>query len=150
MPPAGRAETILVWMLRIVAATSITAIVPAVMPLAWMDAVHRALGMGPLPEGPVVEYLARSLSGFYAVHGILLWILVGDIHRYGPVLTVFLVTTLVGGLGLFVVDLAAGLPAFWIAGEGPFIVAFSTVSLVLLARARAGATEPTSPVAGRD
>ena len=36
---------------------------PAVfMPTAWMDYFHRDLGLGPLPRGPIVEYLTRSIS----------------------------------------------------------------------------------------
>jgi hypothetical protein len=41
------------------------------VPLSWMDATHRWLGLGEMPTAPVVEYLARSVSAFYAVLGAL-------------------------------------------------------------------------------
>jgi hypothetical protein len=34
-----------------------------------MGAARRWLGLGEMPTGPVVEYLGRSLSAFYAVTG---------------------------------------------------------------------------------
>ena len=42
---------------------SLFALVPVVMPWSWMAATHRWLGLGEMPSGPIVEYLARSLSG---------------------------------------------------------------------------------------
>ena len=53
----GRYERTLVWLLRLSAVLLLTAIVPAVMPFAWMKAIHRLLGMGELPEGPIIGYL---------------------------------------------------------------------------------------------
>ena len=40
---------------------------PAVfLPTSLMDSTHRQLGLGPLPDGPIVQYLARSVAGLYA------------------------------------------------------------------------------------
>jgi len=111
----------LVFLLRGTAAVMMTAIVPAVMPLPWMDAVHRGLGMGPLPGGPVVEYLARSLSAFYAFHGGLLWIFAGDVSRYRPAIRFSFGAGLVFGAAVLVVDARAGLPLRWVLAEGPFV-----------------------------
>ena len=36
-----------------------------------MAAIHEWLGLGNFPEGIIVDYLARSLSAFYAIMGIL-------------------------------------------------------------------------------
>jgi hypothetical protein len=41
----------------------------AVMPYAWMNATHQYLGMGVLSDQPVVGYLTRSTSAFYALFG---------------------------------------------------------------------------------
>jgi hypothetical protein len=128
------AERALGTLLRVTAAVMATAIVPAVMPLSWMDAVHRWLGMGPLPRGPVVEYLARSLSAFYAFHGALLWIFAGDVRRYRPAIRFSFGAALLFGAGLLVVGARAGLPLHWILGEGPFVMALSLAALVLLSR----------------
>lgn len=129
---AGRGLRIL---LRITAAVMITALVPAAMPLSWMDAVHRWLGMGPLPRGPVVEYLARSLSAFYAFHGGLLWIFAGDVARYRPAIRFCFLVGLFFGAGVLIVDARAGLPWRWILAEGPFVMALSAVGWGLLSRA---------------
>jgi hypothetical protein len=37
-----------------------------------------------MPTGPVVEYLARSLSAFYALMGALCLVLTTDLERYRP------------------------------------------------------------------
>lgn len=128
------AERALVVLLRVTAAMMVAAIVPAVMPLAWMDAAHRWLGMGPLPRGPVVEYLARTLSAFYAFHGALLWIFAGDVRRYRPAIGFSFLAALVFGAGLLLVDARAGLPLRWILAEGPFVMALSAAALLLLSR----------------
>jgi hypothetical protein len=41
---------------------SLFALVPVVMSWSWMAATYRWLGLGEMPSGPIVEYLARSLS----------------------------------------------------------------------------------------
>ena len=69
-----RAEDALRWFLRLVGAFSLLALPCALMPFSWMDATHRWLGLGTLPSEPIVAYLARSLSLFYALLGGLLWV----------------------------------------------------------------------------
>ena len=62
-----RADTVLVILLRyFLGIPGLFALVAVVMPLSWMAATHRWLGLGEMPTGPVVEYLARSVSAFYA------------------------------------------------------------------------------------
>src|SRR5437763_15066753 len=61
---------------------SLFALVPVVMPMSWMAAAHRWLGLGEMPTGPVVEYLARSLSAFYALFGALSLVAASDLERY--------------------------------------------------------------------
>ena len=71
MTPAA-ADAALKWVLRLVGGVELLAVPFVLLPVAWMDAVHdRGLGLGPLPRGPVVEYMARSLSVLYAGHGAL-------------------------------------------------------------------------------
>ena len=50
-----------------------------------MAACHEAMGLGPFPDAPIVEYLARSVSAYYAMLGGLLHDL-GEMYidpRYG-------------------------------------------------------------------
>ena len=127
----------LVLYLRDVGTVAGTAALCAVMPLRAMDAAHRALGMGPLPSQPIVEYLARSASAFYALLGALLWALSLDLARYRPLVRGTGLAFIAIGLLLLWTDIGAGLPLFWQVAEGP-IDAFFGVILVW-----AGRTEKT-------
>ena len=63
-------ERLLLLLLRINAGVLLLAAPCALLPFAWMDAVHReALGLGSLSDVPITRYLARSLSLVYAMHG---------------------------------------------------------------------------------
>ena len=117
--------------LRLVGSTAALAAFCVVMPYAWMNATHQFLGMGVLPDQPVVGYLARSTSAFYALFGGLFWVLSFDLRRYGPVLRYLGVVTILLGVALFVVDRREGLPFFWQAGEGPIDVAIGAAILWL-------------------
>jgi hypothetical protein len=88
--------------------------------------------MGPLPSEPVVGYLARSLSAFYAMFGALLWRLSLDVRGNRAVLRFIGSATVVFGLTLLGIDLAEGMPAFWRLGEGPISVCLGVIMLVLL------------------
>ena len=72
--------------LRIMGTGALTALVFVVAPYSWMDAIHRWLGLGILPSEPVVSYLARSTSAFYALQGGLVWVVSFDLRRHRPVL----------------------------------------------------------------
>ncbi len=119
--------------LRILGSASLLAVVFVAAPYAWMDAIHRGLGMGKLPEEPVVGYLARSTSAFYAILGGLVWLASFDLRRYRPVLVYLGATTVVFGLALAVIDWAEGMPLFWKVAEGPLDVALGA-AIVWMAR----------------
>lgn len=66
------AERVLFWLLRLNAGVLLLALPCALLPFAWMDAVHRdALGLGPLPDLPITRYMARSLSLEFAISSIM-------------------------------------------------------------------------------
>jgi len=127
----SRSETALIWLLRFSAAVLLGALVPVVMPHAWMDAIHRALGMGELPETPLTGYLTRSLSLFYAYHGGLLLFISFDVRRYLPLVQCLAGISLAFGVALLAIDAAVGMPTFWTAAEGPFVVLLSVVLFAL-------------------
>jgi len=117
-------ERLLSFFLRMIGAFSIMAIFFVFVPYDWMNSIHQALDMGVLPPAPVVGYLARSTSAFYALLGGLMWLLSFDIKRnlhivryIGMVLTIF-------GILIFGVDWIEGMPLFWRIGEGPIVVFF--------------------------
>ena len=68
-----KSDKALVLLLRIVGGPAVFALVAVVMPTSWMAATHRWLGLGEMPTGPVVEYLARSLSPSTPSRALFVW-----------------------------------------------------------------------------
>ena len=134
-----KADKALVLFLRVVGAGGLFALVPVFMPFAWMAATHRWLGLGEMPAAPVVEYLARSASALYALCGGLFLVLGSDLGRYRPLVQFLGVAfTLLGPVFLFI-DLAAGMPWWWIAAEGPPGVVVGPLVYFLARHGRRGA-----------
>jgi hypothetical protein len=117
---------------------SLLGLIFVAVPYAWMDSIHVALGMGPLPEEPVVGYLARSTSAFYALLGGLLWVVSFDLVRHRRVLAYLGAAVTSLGVILLVVDWAEGMPSFWTIWEGPFVAAFGLSMLFLSRHVRQG------------
>ena len=126
-------ERLLTVFLRIVGCVAALAAFCVILPYAWMDAVHRALGLGALPAQPIVGYLARSTSALYALYGVVLLAASVDVIRYRPLLRVIGLATLALGLTLFGVDHVEALPRFWRIGEGSIDVVIGAV-IVFLSR----------------
>ena len=135
MNSAGK---LLVLLLRALGILLLLALPAVIMPFSCMKEVHRWLGMGELPQTPIVDYLARSLSALYAAHGFLLLFLARDLHRYLPLVKLLLWVALVFGAGMLAVGIHAGMPRSWIVCEGPFVVALSLAMLGLSRRVQAG------------
>ena len=93
-------RTLVLW-LRACAVLVGLALLAVAMPTSWMAAIHRWLGLGEFPAGPIVPYLARSLSAFYAMFGALMWVVSTDVRRLAPVLRLVLWASL--GFGLAIV-----------------------------------------------
>jgi len=129
-----RSEKALVVLLRASALLLLVAVVPAVMPFEWMKVTHRWLGLGELPEGPIIGYLTRSLSALYAVHGALVYYVSLDVRRHLPVIRCLAVLSIVFGASMIVLDRAVGMPVWWIVCEGPFIIALGAAILWLAAK----------------
>jgi hypothetical protein len=120
-------------LLRLEAVVLLCAIPAALMPTEWMASVHAWLGLGEMPRGPLVEYLTRSLSLLYASWVPILWLTAGDVRRYRRLIEVMAWTRFALGLALLVLDGVVGMPWWWIAAEGPSIMALSLV-IAMLAR----------------
>jgi len=80
-----KAEVWLKLLLRVVGASAVLAVVPAVMPQSWLvwcvDKAEPGTGVRLL-----ITYLARLLSAYYALLGVLLLVFAGDVRRYAPAL----------------------------------------------------------------
>ena len=127
-------EKALVWLLRFSGGLMLVALVAVFMPFDWMAAIHRWLGLGELPNTPIIGYLTRSLSALYAVHGALVVYLSFDVRRFLPVVRCLAVLSIAFGAGMLVLDCLVGLPLIWIASEGPFVVALGAAFLWLAGR----------------
>jgi len=118
-------------LLRVMAVVTGSAAFAVIMPRVWMDAVHRWIGLGPLPEGVIVDYLARSLSAFYVFLGGLQWIVSCDVRRYRNVIAYLAWAAILFSIVVTVIDLQLGLPLCWTLGEGPPTLALGVIVLVL-------------------
>lgn len=118
-------------LIRAVGTVALLAAIAVIMPYSWMDHVHQWLGMGRLPSEPVVGYLARSTSAFYAILGGLLWVASSDLRRYRPILQYLGLAMVLLGLTLGVVDWVEGMPLWWRLAEGPIGIALGVILLVL-------------------
>ena len=125
---------VLTIILRGVGGISLLALPFVVAPYSWMNAIHIALGMGELPAEPVVGYLARSTSAFYALLGGLFLLLSSNPSRFRPVLMYLGAGVILFGVVLFSVDWIEGLPMFWRVIEGPFCVGLGTAIFLLSRR----------------
>ena len=123
-------------LLRVVGVSAVLAVVPAIMPQAWLVwCVDKAE-----PDTPVhllITYLVRLLSAYYALLGVLLLVFAGDVRRYAPALravavwcllaAIFLVSSL-----LFEVTGSNRGWFFWfIFSDGCFGIVFSVCVLFL-------------------
>jgi hypothetical protein len=127
------AERTLALFLRVTAAILLLALPAIVLPYAWMDAIHRWLGLGELPDRPMVQYLARSASALYAFLGFVLIFVSRDVRRYLPLVRFLGWAKVIFGVVMLGLDLTVDMPMLWTLVEAPVIVGFG-IALLWLAR----------------
>lgn len=130
------AERVLKWFLRVSGIIILLAVIPVFAPTDWLAGWHERLGLGPLPKGAIVEYLMRSLSGFYAMYGGLLLVLSCDPRKYSGAIAYTALASVAFGGAMIWVDHHAGLPLAWVLSEGPSAILLGIVILLLQARIR--------------
>ena len=96
-----------------------------------MATIHQWLGLGKFPDAKIVDYLARSLSAFYALMGVLYIVLARDIRAYATIITFMAWASICFGVATIIIDLQLDFPAWWTWGEGPFIIMYGAVVLWL-------------------
>ena len=121
----------LIFVLRFVGIFELLAIPTIFLPLAWMNEIHEFLGLGQLPDGPIVLYLARSVSIFYSFHGAITYFISTDVQRYRPIIQSGAMLAICMGVALVVVDITANLPFWWTISEGAFAIGFGAITLWL-------------------
>jgi hypothetical protein len=118
--------------LRASAVILASAVVATFMPLSLMARLHEGVGLGEMPETPLVSYLARSGSAMYVMLGLLYWRVSSDLPRYLVLIRFLALCKLAFGITVLAIDVFVDMPAWWTWLEGPFIIAWS-LSLLLLA-----------------
>jgi hypothetical protein len=114
MTPTDRLLTRLI---RINAAVLLLAFVPVFFPSELMAEMHRRFDLGELTRDRITEYMTRSLSACYAMHGVVLAALSTDVRRYRRLIDWIYVTHFGYALTLLGIDLYAGMPGWWTAVE---------------------------------
>ena len=100
-------------LLRVAGACELFAFLAVVMPRSWMEASHAWLGLGALPEGPVLMFMIRQASYTYGMHGISLFLLASDVVRFRPLVRLNGVSFLLAAPVFFLIDTTSGIPPWW-------------------------------------
>ena len=127
----NRAERTLIIILRVIGISGLFAIPAIFFPHAWMDAIHEYLGLGSLPDVPIISYLTRSLSAFYAVLSTLVLTISFDIRHYRALIKVWAILVILMGFLFLGIDITAGMPTSWTLSEGPPTIVAGVVVLLL-------------------
>jgi len=110
-------ERILRVLLRLAGAFEILAFIAVVMPRSWMEISHEWLGLGQMPQGPVLMFLIRQASYTYGMHGISLWVLALDVKRFRPLIILNGIAYLVAAPAFWAIDYTSGMPLWWTFGD---------------------------------
>jgi hypothetical protein len=139
-----RTGRLLVLLLRIAGVVTACAFAAVLLPVEWMAATHRWLGLGEMPRSAIFDYLARSVAALYGFHGVLLLTVAANPFEHRTIVRYIAAMNVGFGLVMVAIDLQAGLPLLWVLAEGPPIVAFGIIVFVLerALPARAPAHQP--------
>lgn len=122
-------------LLRFFGAVDCLALIAVLMPRSAIESISLRLGFAPFPPGPLAEYLARSTSLLYALHGALLLYIAEDVVRYWSLIRWLGVLAAIHGTLMLALDLQLGMPGWWCAAEGP---TFAVSGLLLVALTNRG------------
>lgn len=131
----SRRGQLLCWLLRTIGLLDLIALLAVFSPKDWMARCHAWLGLGPFPVEPIAGYLARCTSVWYASYGLLLWFVSCDVQKYSTLITCMACSMLIQGAIVMGIDIAEGMPGWWIAAEGPCCSTLGAC-LLLLQRGR--------------
>ncbi len=119
-------------LLRFQGTVDLLAVLVPLLPTNTISRLHEAVGLGSFPKSPIADYLARNLPLLVVLHGLLLWGVSADLPRYRPLISLLGWSAIAHGVGLVVIDWQAGLPGWWVLGEGPLRALLGVAMLLLL------------------
>lgn len=117
---------------------AVLAVVPALMPQGWLERGVELAEPG-TPVKLLIPYLARLLSAFFALLGILLLLFSTDIRRYGPAIRLSALWCFLPA-GAFCTYAIPGWPGiaggwlFWFIAADTAYAAASGIAMLLLLR----------------
>ena len=126
-----KAETVLKILFRLNALLLTSAFLTIFLPVAWMRQAHQWLGLGTFPDASITEYLARSCSMMYSVHGLVLLVVSFNLRRYWELIPLLAGVHVLMGALLLGIDIKSGMPWYWTLVEGPGILIFGCALLWL-------------------
>jgi hypothetical protein len=126
------------WVLRLVGTVEMLAFGAVVLPRTWMEAGRGWLGLPELPPGAVFDSVMRQVSFTYGLHGVGMWLIASDVSRYRPLVILTAIGYLLAGPVFLLIDLTAGMPWFWMVGNGGSCLLIGVLLLGLLGAERAG------------
>ena len=124
-------KVLLIWILRLAGAFEILAFFAVIMPRSWMEISHEWLGMGRMPDGPLVMFMIRQASYVYGMHGVSLWILASDVARFRRLIVFNGISFTLAGLVFFIIDYTAGMPWWWTIEDGIGCLVTGVLLLIL-------------------
>lgn len=133
-PSRNTSERVIIFLLRLIGAFGLFAVPAIFLPYTWMDEIHAWMGLGKLPDAPIVSYLSRTLSMFYATSSVMMLAISLDVRRYRPLIRVWGTILLLSGCTFLGIDLYSGMPADWTWSEGPPTIVVALLVLWLQRR----------------
>ncbi len=127
----NKSELVIVIIMRVIGVSGLFAIPAVFIPYSWMNAIHELMGLGVLPDAPIVSYLARSLSAFYAIVATITLFISLDLWRDRAFVKLWAIIVIATGFVLLGIDVTTGMPMSWTASEGPPTIAVGLVVLWL-------------------
>jgi hypothetical protein len=101
-----------------------------------MRATHERLGLGSWPGGPLLIYLARSVSALYGFFGLTALFVSFDVRRYRPLVEFLALCGVAFGPCVALIAATAGMPPAWACIEGPAVAGMCAVMWLLARRVR--------------
>jgi hypothetical protein len=99
--------------LRSLAIVQMLTFAVVLMPVEWIASWHAWLGVGVMPDDPVLRYVIRGAALAQAAIGVLLWVIATDVVRYRPLVITISAIYLIGAPAYYCIDATAGMPRFW-------------------------------------
>jgi hypothetical protein len=100
-----------------------------------MEISHAWLGMGQMPDGPLLMFMIRQSSYTYGVHGLSLWLIASDVERFRPFVVFNGIAFLIAAPVFFLTDYNSGMPLWWAVSD-PLSCGLLGAALLWLSRNR--------------